>query len=160
MANYAANNLFSSAQNLGALVASAKSIIVLTATSGSLRRGKLYDYTISANGAYASTDTNIEHQIIRQTAAGTATSGTPNPLDPADVAALTTFVMNATVEGTTGLELDHFAFNQRATYRWSAVPGSELVWPATAANGLALRAFGQSGGYASTVMYKALFIEQ
>ena len=48
--------------------------------------------------------------------------------------------------------------NQRASYRWVAAPGSELVYPALANNGFVLRA--KSGGYTSTFTGAVLVEEQ
>jgi hypothetical protein len=161
MSKTSSTNAFATAQNLGALVANAKTIVNVFGAA-TARRAKIYDYTISADGAYTSTDTNIVLQIIRMTADGTGTAGTPQLIDTADVLSPgLTYKMNYTAEPTTGsVELDRFAFNQRATYRWAAVPGSELVSPATTANGICLRAFGQTGGYASTVVFRMLVDEQ
>jgi hypothetical protein len=94
------------------------------------------------------------------TAAGTGTASTPNPLDPADVACLTTSVINYSAEPTVTANSSVFALsiNQRASYRWVAAPGSEFVWPSTATNGLVCRAL--SGGYTGTATAETLFQEQ
>jgi hypothetical protein len=61
-----------------------------------------------------------------------------------------------------GVQMWYVGVNQRASYRWVAAPGSELVWPAasTAAagnyNGLAL---GARGSYANTVTCTTLISE-
>ena len=48
--------------------------------------------------------------------------------------------------------------NQRATIRWVAFPGQELVIPATDTNGLCFRA--KSPGYTGTAICQAEFQEQ
>ena len=53
-----------------------KSVLSIAATSGSLRRGKVYDLLIGTNGTPA--DNYLQWDISRMTAAGTATS-------PADI---------------------------------------------------------------------------
>ena len=77
---------------------------------------------------------------LSTTAAGTGTLVTPNPLDPDAPAALLTSDENHTVEPTfaAGSELIDFDLNQRATFRFVAAPGGELLVPATAANGIGM----------------------
>jgi hypothetical protein len=135
-----------------------KSILSIAATSGSLRRGKVYDLLIGTNGTPA--DNYLQWDISRMTAAGTATSVTPQALDPADVAALGTANNNYTAEPTitASSSLLNVGVNQRASYRWVAAPGSELVFPATAANGLALRTL--SGGYTGSATGDWMYEEQ
>jgi hypothetical protein len=135
-----------------------KSVLSIAATSGSLRRGKVYDLLIGTNGTPA--DNYLQWDISRMTAAGTATSVTPQALDPADVAALGSANNNYTAEPTitAGSSLLNVGVNQRASYRWVAAPGSELVFPATAANGLALRTL--SGGYTGSATGDWMYEEQ
>jgi hypothetical protein len=56
----------------------------------------------------------------------------------------------------------YVGINQRASYRWVAAPGSEIVYPAvssaTAGAGLALRV--RSGGYTGNTTGNWLFQEQ
>jgi hypothetical protein len=94
------------------------------------------------------------------TADGTGSAITPNALDPADAAAAGTAKANYTVEPTVTANSSVFyvGVNQRASYRWVAAPGSELVYPATANNGLVGRA--RSGGYTGTATMKCLVEEQ
>jgi hypothetical protein len=135
-----------------------KSVLSIAATSGSLRRGKVYDLLIGTNGTPA--DNYLQWDISRMTAAGTATSVTPQALDPADVAALGSANNNYTAEPTitASSSLLNVGVNQRASYRWVAAPGSELVFPATAANGLALRTL--SGGYTGSATGDWMYEEQ
>jgi hypothetical protein len=90
--------------------------------------------------------------ISRITALGTATGVTPTMDDPADTAAGTVAQANATAEPTVtaGSSLLSYPLNVRASYRWFANPGQELVIPATNLAGLAFRML--SPGYASTAM--------
>jgi hypothetical protein len=79
----------------------------------------------------------------RFTAAGTtaASAPTPQPLDPGDVASISTAGWTHSAEPTyaTSVNLLEIAMNQRATFRWVAQDGRELVAPATAANGVGHR---------------------
>lgn len=148
MANYNTNNqLGGTAQ---AISSSYKSIVMVYASNTTaLRRGKVYDLMVGADGTPA--DNALVWDISRMTAAGTATSVTPLPLDPADSAMLGVSSANATVEPTVTATSSvwNVAVNQRASFRWVAAPGSELVYPATNANGFALRC--KSASYTSTV---------
>lgn len=86
-------------------------------------------------------DQTLQVTLSRHTAAGTATSFTPNPLDPADTACVSLGKITHTVEPTytASQDLLNIYLNQRATFRWVAQDGRECVAPATAANGLGLR---------------------
>lgn len=156
MAIYATNNqLGGSEQNL---TSSYKTLVTVTATSGSLRRGKVNMISVGTDGAAA--NNSMVWDVSRQTAVGTATSVTPNALDPADVACLATSQANATAEGTVTANSSvwNCGINQQLSYVWQAVPDrGELVFPATAANGFALRA--KSGAYTSTATGAFQFIE-
>ena len=135
-----------------------KSVLSVAATTGSLRRGKVFDLLIGTNGTPA--DNYLQWDISRMTAVGTATSVTPQALDPADTAALGTAANNYTAEPTitANSSLLNVGVNQRASYRWVAAPGSELVFPATANNGLALRTL--SGGYTGPATGDYMYEEQ
>ena len=101
----------------------------------------------------------MEYDISRQTAAGTSTAVTPNPLDSATRAAGTVGSANFTAEGTVtaASSVLYIPVNQRASYRWVAVPGSELVIPATNLAGFAIRA--RSGAYTGTAGVTAFHTE-
>ena len=73
------------------------------------------------------------------TAPAGGTAGTPAPNDPANPAAVSVYMYGASIGAPTlGTSLLQFAINQRATFRWVASPGKELIIPATAAAGLSL----------------------
>lgn len=148
MANYSVNNsLGGTAQNLST---SYKTIITSTSSSATqARRGQIYDVMLGTDGTPA--DNAVVWDISRQTAAGTITAVTAVPLNPADAAYLGLAAANATIEGTITATSSvlNLGVNQRASYRWVAAPGGELVYPATTANGFALRA--KSPAYTSTV---------
>jgi len=141
-----------------AVSGSYKTVLDVFATSGSLRRGKVFDVLIGTNGTPA--DNYLQWDISRMTADGTGSAVTPNPLDPADVAALATAKSNYTAEPTIAANSSLFnvGVNQRASYRWVAAPGSELLFPAVAGNGLALRAL--SGGYTGSATGDFMYEEQ
>lgn len=103
------------------------------------RRFKVYDVILGSEATPA--DAAILWTIQRCSAAGTTTAVTPQKLDPADAAALTEAGENATIEPTyTANEiLLNVPLNQRATFRWVAAPGGELVFPATDENGFGVQ---------------------
>ena len=111
----------------------------ITADATRPRRGKLFDLMFGSEATPA--DNVFLWQVQRCTTAGTATGITPSPLDPADAATECDAGENHTVDPTltAGAILLSIPLNQRASYRWVAAPGSELVYPATASNGLAVR---------------------
>ncbi len=102
------------------------------------RRLKWYDVIMGSEAAAA--DNPFLWTVQRCTALGTSTAVTPQPLDPADAATEADAGENHTIDATQTANalLLSIALNQRATFRWVAAPGGELVTPATAANGAAL----------------------
>lgn len=159
MARYSIHNSSNATPAQQVMTTSYKTLIT-TLSSATVRRIKLYDVAWGTNGTPS--DHNLEVDISRQTAAdGTAVSSTALPLDPADAAALTVCKINYTVEGTVTAvsSILDLPTNVRASYRWVAFPGGELVGPATSAAGFAIRAKSPSG-YALTVGAMAYFEEQ
>lgn len=115
-------------------------ITSLTAIRGASRRVRIYDFTIGSEAAPV--DNAIVHTAQRFTAVGTAGAGvTPQSLDPADPASITTAGENHSIEPTytANAILWTMAANQRATYRWVAAPDGELIIPDTANNGIGWR---------------------
>ncbi len=101
-------------------------------------RPKIYDILVGSTGAPA--DNAGRFSIQRCSTPGTpGSSPTPSPIDPGDPASIATAGLAVfTVGPTLGVTLLQWGQNQRATFRWVAAPGKELVAPAVASNGLAL----------------------
>ena len=81
------------------------------------------------------------YTVSRITAATTTAAGTtvtPSLLDLADRAAQSKCLENLTTEPTytANQELMEVPLNHRATFRWVAAPGSEIVCPATSGDGI------------------------
>jgi len=133
-------------------------LLGLTGTGATARRIKVYDVLIGTNGTPA--DNFIEWDISRVTTASTSTTATPQPLDQADAASLTTTTVNSSQFGTITANSNVFyiGVNQRASYRWVAAPGGELVSPATSSAGFQLRT--RSGGYTGTATGTIHYEEQ
>jgi hypothetical protein len=96
--------------------------------------------TLSLGSETAPADIAMLFTVRRYTAAGTSTAVTPLALDPADPAFLGQAGENHTVDPTytANAILLNIPLNQRATFRWVAVQGGELVYPATTANGIGI----------------------
>lgn len=135
-----------------------------------LRRGKIYDILIGTNGTPA--DNYVEYEVVRATVgttvswAGSISSvSSAFAIDLADTGFSAFVTMNASAETNISITAGqpwYVGVNQRASYRWVAAPGGELVYPAVSSgsgsNGLALKA--RSGGYTSTVTGNLMFQEQ
>lgn len=115
------------------------SVGTIVADATTPRRFKLYDLIFGSEATPA--DNAFLWQIQRCTTAGTGSAVTPNALDLADAAALFDVLENLTVDPTlTAGAIDlALPLNQRASFRWVAAPGGELVAPATASAGFAIR---------------------
>ena len=115
---------------------------VLGLTSAATIRPKIYDLIVGSDAAPA--DNAVEYNLQRYTAAGTAGGAvTPQLLDPGDPASLAAAAVGVyTVEPTytANAIMLMWAQNQRATFRWVAAPGGEIILPAVAANGVGVRA--------------------
>jgi hypothetical protein len=154
MGIYSTNNRLGGTQQV--LTTTYKTIVALTAATASLRRAQVVDIMFGTDGTLSATDCAVVYDVSRQTGAGTSTVVTPVALNPADAACDTVANVNFTAEGTITAtsSLLTIALNQRASSRWFALPGSEMIIPATNLAGLALRAL--SPTYVSTVLLEAL----
>ena len=132
-------------------------ILYLNAAAASPRRAKILDVSMGFTGTPA--DAAFTWQFQRCTTAPTATALTPNALDPADSLASTIVANNlVTVDGTLTASATPYgvALNQRNSFRWVAVPGAEVLIPATASNGIMV---GLSAASTVTAAAGAIFEE-
>jgi len=144
------------------LVAVAASTQALVTQGGGLARGKLYDIMVGTNGTPA--DNYLEYVVQRATliTSGSAWAGSLSSvssafsLDPGDLNMAGFSAVNSSGEGQVSLIAApnpwYIGLNQRASYRWVAAPGSEIIYPAvssaTGGNGLVLQA--RSAAYTGT----------
>lgn len=119
-----------------------KTIITLfNAAVAPTSRGRISDLVVGSAATPA--DQAADFLLNRITAVGTEGSGlVPNNLDPAGPAGaydsgLGVFTVEPTY--TAAKQLLAFQLNQRATYRWVAAPGYELIMAATQNNGAGLK---------------------
>lgn len=102
------------------------------------RRGKVFELILGSEAAPV--DNAFLWVLDRCTAPGTSTAVTPRPLDLADSATEADAGESHSVEPTySNTIVLSVPLNQRATFRWTALPGRELVYPATASNGFGLK---------------------
>ena len=113
---------------------------VIIVSTDAVVRPAIYDLTVGIQTTPA--DQNCGFQLSRSTSTGTGGTATaPALLDPASPAASAityegTFSAEPTI--TTATTMVAWAMNTRATFRWVAAPGSELIVQDTAANGIVL----------------------
>lgn len=106
-----------------------------------MRRVKIYDFLFGSEATPG--DAALQWQMQRHTATGTGTAVTPRQVDPSEgtIASAMTAKENHTVDPT--VVANEFPFtqplNQRASMRWVAPPDGEIVIPATASVGIAVR---------------------
>lgn len=156
MAVYSASNLLAGTQQAIASASTYKSQVLLTGAASTPTRALITEFDVGSVGTPA--DTYYEWDVSRCTTLGTGTTATPNPMDSTLRACSTVATVNCTVEpAVTGASsVFYLALNQRASYRWVAAPGSEIIVPATSTNGFDLRARGSG---TTTVSCMALFTE-
>jgi len=127
--------------------------------SAATGRGQIFELNVGADGPPNATDCQIIYDCSRKTVVGTGVTGIINPMNPADPAARTTCIINSTIEPTVTANSMVWSvmLNQRASQRWIAAPGYELIWPNTSANGLTCRAL--SPTYAAPVGVAVYFTD-
>jgi len=109
----------------------------ILAAAASMRRFALYELIVGSEATPG--DFAFLWHVLNRT--GLATGGSApaqTPLDAADTLASTLVANQApTANGAGGATAIKLAIplNQRATFRWVAAPGGELIAPATASNG-------------------------
>lgn len=124
----------------------------LEAAATNMRRFKLTEAIFGSEATPA--DNVFLFEANRSTTAATGTAVTPNAYDPADtIGAGTLAKENLTVQGTNTAGAVPLAvpLNQRATFRWVAIPGREIMVPATASNGLHFNTPTAVGTVAATI---------
>jgi hypothetical protein len=125
-----------SASGSQTLTTSATTALGITSNTSTVQRNWIYELTFGNVGTPADQVSIIVVQ--RSTAPGTATGVTPTLMDLADRAAQAVAGENHTSEPTytSNTEVLEIPLNHRATFRWVAAPGSEIVCPATSGDGI------------------------
>jgi hypothetical protein len=140
-----------------ATAATYKTQVGLSAATATLTQFAVNDIEFGTAGTPA--DNYIEYDVSRSTTVGTGTAATPVAVDPGTRAAGTVVTCCLTAEPTVtaNSQLLYIPVNQRASYRWVAVPGSELMGIVTNLYGLAIRA--RSAAYTGNVGVTAFWAE-
>jgi hypothetical protein len=137
----------------------------LTAATATLTQGCLIDVSFSQNGAPSTTDGPVVWRIDACTTVGTAGSNpTPRPTQPGwratGAVCGVNHSANPTGVNTVAAQYYVIGINQRASYRWMPVPGSEIYWPATNLNGIAISSSSPvASSYASTTLASVTYTE-
>jgi hypothetical protein len=157
MAGFAASNLNATTPAQQAMTTTFKTLINLSA-GATPRRIKIHEFVFGTDGTPA--DNAMTWDVSKTSAIGTGTVGIITALDAADAAFSGVSTINHTAEPTVTATSSYWTagMNQRATHRWVAYPGQELVVPATTAAGLSFRA--KSPGYTGTAVVQVEFVEQ
>ena len=110
------------------------------AAQSTAHRCSVYEMWFGNIGAPA--DQVTVYTVGRITTDGVGSAVTPTPLYSGDRASQCTCLENHTTEPTytSGGEVLELPLNHRATFRWVAAPGGELVTPATDNNGIGIKA--------------------
>lgn len=125
--------------------AAGSTLTILQLVAATTTRGWIYDILIGSDATPA--DVATEFNVIRGTVSGTGTAVTPRALDPGNPAALLageggTFTGQTKTANSAMLNI---ALNQRATFRWVAAPGGEIVVPATSDNWVGVESIASGG---------------
>lgn len=121
---------------------------------GSSKRHK-WVYLTSASALTASVAVQMEvNRVTGGSPAGT--EPTPEPLDPADGAAVTDAFTTLTTEPTKGATLLRYSQNLQISFQWYANAGKGFWAPDTADNGLVLECISATAAqnYEATVIFE------
>lgn len=130
--------------------ATANRSAIFVEEGATVRRAKVYDIMIGC--AATPGDQAARYGVYRATggtAAGTAV--TEFALDGADVAATIAALSDVSTEPTGKTTCLDIPLNQRATFRWVAAPGSEIIIPATADNGVGIEVLATTSAHVPIV---------
>lgn len=119
--------VYTCAQDAIALVAATAKTVVEISTPAT-RRAWIRRWWIEFDGVTAA-NVPVKTELARATGVITGTTITPNPVDPAGVAALSTVRFNATVEGTIGVVNDTKRIPPTSGYEMYLDPRAYLLVP-------------------------------
>lgn len=125
--------------------AAGTTLTILQIVGVTTTRAWIYDIIVSSDATPA--DVATQYDVQRGTVSGTGTAVTPRALDPSNPAALLageggTFTGQTKTANSAMLS---FGLNQRATFRWVAVPDGELIVPATSDNWIGVESIASGG---------------
>ncbi len=127
-------------------VVAADSLVWVESAASGDARISLYDVILGPSSATAG-DGNAVYGVYHAsggTPAGVA--ATENVLASGDQATGAVALQDLTTDPTTKLNLQTIGLNQRASFRWVAQPGGEIMAVDTAGNGVGVQCIGFSAG--------------
>lgn len=123
------------------LTTSLTTALTVGSNAATAQRNYITEYLLSI--ALTPSDSQITWTVQRCSALGTSSAVTPGQINPADRAPQAAVGENHTVEPTytaNAFLLESLYLNARATFRWQAPPGGELVHAATVGAGIGWQA--------------------
>lgn len=140
----------------GAVTTSACFLGVAHTASSPVSRGRVYELEFGSSITPADNASRVSVARITSLPTGGTTTQDGNKLDPADATSEAKWYAANTGGGTIGTILLAIGLNMRATFRWVAAPGKELVFPATQNNGIAIFVTSQTTSYNpdATIMWE------
>lgn len=105
--------------------------------SSSTRRLLVMEFIVGSDAATLGTS-NFRWELNRSTSTATGTSITPQALDLSDTSTTALIKSNLSANGTltSGAIMETLAIAEQVTFRWVAPPGSPIIIPAVANNGI------------------------
>lgn len=163
MAVYTVTSGAGTEANIGSSISTSMatgSLSAIWATTAQLCPAFINELAFGPSGPPNATDCSIYYALLNTTTAAPTggTSGTQKS-NPLLRASGTSGMVNPTGGATVVLTTPQYniGLNQRASYRWTAIPGQEIITPATNLVGMALCA--KSATYASTITSTLQFFE-
>lgn len=148
-------NIVGTSPGSGVMTSTSKTLINMTSTAAI--RPYIYDFTFGTVGTPSDSVVTLVVTRFGTASISLGQSVAPSPLDTSDAAAVSAVFQANSVEGTYGVLLFEVGLNVRATYRWVAAPGGELIAAAGGAVNSTLRIGAQSPAYvldaAATIYY-------
>jgi hypothetical protein len=127
---------------------------IMGITSAATVRPAIYDIINASDATPADAASTFLLRRFTGGALSGGTSGTPAPMDSLDTAAAASYMYGASIGAptlTASTSVLQFSQNQRATFRWVAVPGKEIILPAVATAGVCMLPTVNNGGTANFV---------
>lgn len=106
------------------------SILSVVGAAANARRHALLEFTWGPGVDATAADVIVEMTLSNASADGAGDAVTPTPLNVDDPAATCVALENHGTEPTYGTDLMKIGRHMRATYRWVALPGGELIFAA------------------------------
>jgi hypothetical protein len=131
----------------GTVTAAACFLGVAHTAASPTTRPRIFEFEFGSSITPADYASRLNLARITSLPTGGTVTQAGNTLDPADGASEAKWYAANTGGGTAGTSLLVVGVNMRATFRWVAAPGKEIVIPATQNNGACIFVPSQSTAY-------------